>query len=1148
MQDNTAMKPFCHLHNHSYYSILDGLSSPKQMVDAAVKNGYKSLAITDHGSCGGWYDFQKACKVAGIKPILGNEVYFCPDHTDRDPQAPRYHLVLLAKNYQGVRNLMKLSTLSETVGKYRKPRIDFELLKKYHEGIICLTGCCIGELCTKLWQEDDKGALDYANKYKELFGDDFYIEIMMHKYKEGSKDQEIRERKLAKKLFQLAKKLEIKCVCTNDSHYANECDAKYHDVMLSMQTHDHIKNPDRFTFNGDQFYIRPYEEMYALYESAPEMLTNTLEIAEKIEDDAILIASKDLLPHFQIPQGFDSEEKYLKALVKDGMKSKSLLDKTIYRERIKMEMDLIINCGFVRYFLTLWDIINFANQQGVRTGVGRGSGAGSLCLYVLGITKLDPIEHGLLFERFINPERVSPPDVDIDFDYYRRDEIFDYITRKYGADYCCKIGTYNTFKARAAIRYAAKALDIGNDWEAYQAAKRRNPNAKVEMTKKSLDLADFIAKQIPEGPGVSIESALKDDEAFRRAMLKYPTLLDITRHVENTVSSAGVHPAGIIICKDPVVDHIPLRESKGAICSQFTMEEVEELGLLKFDMLALKTLTVVENTIQMIKERYGTEIKVDDLTPNDPHVLKLFNSGHKNMDNRGIFQFEAHGISKLLRDINVDSFTDLVVCNALYRPGPLGAGVHQLYSDYKHGRKKIEYLHPKMGEVLDETYGIMVFQEHIMKVVQVLAGFTLGQADWLRKVVGKKKPELIKKEKLDELFINGCKENSNIDEKTAKKIFEQIEYFGGYGFNKCLSGDTTVINEKDGKVYRLDELEEQFFNAQGWKEFGVGEECKKTEIVLKSYKDGDIVEDEVVDVFEVGTRKLFEVELDNDVIIKCTMDHKFICSDSKAHTLRDIVNDDLEILYEYEKELKGYCNRLDMKKCKVKSIKYLGKQKVYSLTMRSEQHNYFVYDKNVNVFIPSLNSHSAAYAMLAYQTAWLKVYYPLEFMCNLLSSEINSNDKGKKLDSYISEAKRMGLIVKGADINRSGLKYSIASFRDELTGKERDGIRTPLTVVKGVGEKAVQSIVDNQPFADLKDFLHNVDTRKVHSKVFNALVEADCMHESWKLSKETLASKYTEVKNQVDKENKQKRKQKERMEQYGGESIFSKLGGKDIKI
>lgn len=363
---------FVHLHNHSYYSVLDGMSSPSAMVNACIANDSKALALTDHGTCGGWYAFQKACLDKGVKPILGNEMYTCTDHKSRDPKDPRYHLVLLAKNQVGLQNLMKLTTIAETQGKYKKPRIDFDLLTQYHEGLICLSACCIGELPAKLWQDDETGAIKFVQDHKDLFGDDFYIEIMMHKYFNASKDQELREKKLAKQMYQLASRMEVKTVCTNDAHYATRHDAPYHDVMLSMQTHNHIKNPDRFTFNGEEFYLKPYDEMMDLYKTAPEMLSNTVEIAEKIEKDAILVGSKDLLPNFKVPQGFDSENLYLKALVKDGMKLKGLLGKTEYRERIKMEMNLIIGCGFVKYFLTLWDIINYANQQGIRVGIGRG--------------------------------------------------------------------------------------------------------------------------------------------------------------------------------------------------------------------------------------------------------------------------------------------------------------------------------------------------------------------------------------------------------------------------------------------------------------------------------------------------------------------------------------------------------------------------------------------------------------------------------------------------------------------------------------------------------------------------------------------------------------------------------------------------------
>jgi len=978
MSDGTTGEKFVHLHNHSEYSLLDGLCSTEAMTKAAVEHGYKSLAITDHGTVGGLFSFQKSCKDKGIKPILGDEVYITEDHLIKEKETKINHLILLAKNRKGLQNIMRLASVAEIEGKYRKPRIDFPLLQKYHEGIICLTACPAGELPSKVLSGDDVGAETFVKNYKDLFGDDFYIEIMMHKYYPESLAQANKEKEIAKKLFKLAKKMGVKPVCTNDAHYAKKSDAKYQDILLSMQTGDHIKNPDRFTFNSNEFYLKSYDEMFSLYKSAPEMLSNTVEIAEKVET-GLMEQEPDLLPYFAVPDGFADDIAYLKTLVTDGMKSKGLMDKAEYRTRIKFEMDSIIKCGFVRYFLILWDIINFAKQSGIRWGAGRGSGVGCLCLYVLGITKLDPIKYGLLFERFINPDRVSPPDADIDFDYFRRNEIYHYAYQKYGQDHCCKIATYNSFKARAVIRYAAKALDIGKDWDIYQARKQKNPEVKVELTKNSLSLADQISKSIPFGPNVTLESALKDSNDFRRAIENYPELLDAAMHIENTISSSGVHAAGIVICKDPITDHIAVRESNDQICSQFDKDEVEELGLLKFDFLAIKTLTVIEDTVKMIRERHPDKIKddfdIDKLEPTDNKVLSLFHGGQKNMDNWGIFQFEAWGISKLLKNIHVDSFNDLVVCNALYRPGPLGAGVPDLYADYKNGRKKVEYLHPKMGEILKDTYGIMVFQESLMKVSQELAGFTKGQSDTLRKIVGKKKPELIKKEKLDEKFIEGCKKNG-ISEAIAKKIFEQIEYFGGYGFNA---------------------------------------------------------------------------------------------------------------------------------------------------------------------------SHSTAYAFIAYQTAWLKIYYPIEFMCNLLSSEIKNNDKDKKLNRYKDEAKRMGLVIKPADLNKSKAKFKISRGKNS-DGQECDFIRCPLTTVENVGEKAVESIIENQPFTDIKDFLYRIDRRRVTSRVFSFLVKAGCMDECWHVPKATLLEQYEKIRDEVDKGKAQKKKRDEYTKKMGGGSVFDRLGSSTIKL
>lgn len=864
---------FVHLHSHSHYSLLDGMSSVQDLVKTASELNYSSMALTDHGTCAGLYAFQKACKGAGMKPILGAELYLTQDYKIKDETSKIYHILLMAKNKTGLKNLFKLSSIAEIEGKYYKPRIDRNLLRKYSEGLICTSGCPASEIPVALAQENDILAEKLANEYKEIFGEDFYFEIMLHKYFEN-KEQENKEKMLARKIFQMSKKLGIKAVATNDIHYSRKEHAKYHDILLSMQTGNTIKNPDRFTFNSDEFYVKSYDEMLLCYKSAPHLLTNTMEVAEKV-DVGLMQSESDLLPSFSCPEGYATEEAYLKALVKDGMIKKGLIDKPEYRERIKFEMQSIIKCGYTRYFLILWDIINFANQAGITIGPGRGSAVGSLAVYVLGITKLDPIRYGLLFERFINPERISPPDVDIDFDYNRRDEIFEYIYRKYGNDHCCKIGTYNSFKAKAVIKYATKALDLGNDWEYEQKTGLEGKN--------SLRLADEISKQIEEGPGISIASSMKDNKPFISYMKKYPVLLDTAIHLEGKLSSAAVHAAGVVVCKDPIVEHVPLRESKGVICSMFDKIEVEELGLLKFDCLALKTITVMQEALRMIKERHGVSIDLDSLEPNDKDVLDLFNGKYPNMDNRGIFQFESGGMMRLLKDMRVDSIDDLIAANAIFRPGPIENGVGDNYCDYKHKRKPIKSLHPKMDEILKGTYSQIVFQEDFMKVSQELAGFTKGQSDYLRKAVGKKDAALMEKQK--QPFIDGCIKNG-VSENVAREAFAQIEKFGGYGFNKCLSGDTTVRNELDGKLYDLRSLCKQFRSG------------KNPSIVLSSLKDGIVVPDTVEDVFETGEKELYEVELENGMIVKCTMDHKFYCDDGDKHELSEIIEKDMNILFQ----------------------------------------------------------------------------------------------------------------------------------------------------------------------------------------------------------------------------------------------------------
>jgi len=954
------MPDFVHLHNHSYYSLLDGLSSVKEIVSCASDLGFKSLALTDHGTCAGLYHFQKSCHEKNIKPILGMEGYICKDHTVKDTTSGKYnHIILLAKNKIGYKNLIYLSSFGYINGFYYKPRIDFNILEKHKEGLIVSTACIAGEVQQLLVNGNDKEAEDLANKYKETFKDDFYLEVMAHQYFTDKKQENL-EREISSKLYKMGKKLGIKAICTQDMHYARKEDWESHDILLSIQTIDTIKNPERLSFGSDDFYMKPYEQMAQLYKKAPELLLNTVEIAEKVEDN-LIEASKDLLPNISIPPEFVSDEAYLKELVTNGMKQRGLINSKPHRERIKYEMSVIVRCKYTKYFLVLWDIVNFARNNGIRMGIGRGSGVSSLCLYALGITGLDPLKYDLLFERFLNPDRISPPDVDMDFDYNRRKEVYDYVVNKYGAECCCQIGTYMKHKARAAVLKTAKALDIGKDWELYAEKKAKNPDTKVEMTKNTLLMAAALAKQVPfKAPNIKEAFKDKHGEEFRDSMHRYPILLKHALRIEGTLASPGVHPAGIVVSKEKIIDHIPLRVSKGVTCSQYDMNDVDELGLLKFDLLAIKTLTVIDKTVKMIKSRHGKDIDIDKLEPNDPKVLKSF------MDSTmGIFQFESSEMHRMLCNISVDSFEDLIVACALYRPGPLGEGMHEMYAEYKHNPSKIKYLHPKMGEVLKDTYGILVYQENLMKVCRVLAGFTGGQSDTFRKVVGKKKIELIKKEKLDELFINGCVKNG-IPKDIAEQIFKHMLHFAGYGFNK---------------------------------------------------------------------------------------------------------------------------------------------------------------------------SHSAAYAFIAYQTAWLKYYYPIEYMCNLLTSEINNSDKGRKLDMYIKTAERMDIKLYKVHVNKSGHEFVI----DQLEGK--DILRAPLTALKGVGNKAVDSIVKNQPYKDFEDFMRRTEARVVNTRVFATMVEAGAMDEAWKVPRKLLINQYAGFRKKVDKEKKDKAKQDKKNAMIQGTSLFNEFNG-----
>lgn len=880
--------PHVPLHCHSHYSLLDGFCSPEDLVTAAKNMGYGAIALTDHGTCGGLFNFYTSCHQHGIKPILGMESYFVDDVKLRDKNENRLHVTLLAKNKQGYKNLIAISTEASLNGFYFRPRVDFDILQKYKEGIICGSACVGGIIADPLLRNNEKIAIENAKKFKNLYGDDFFIEIMLHEYSDKQKESQFKN--VMRKAYSIAKKFNIMAVATCDSHYISQEDGKMHDIILCISSKNTIKNPDRMSFDSHDFYIKSYDEMLKLYAKTPELVTNSMEIANRIDDNLIDIGT-DLLPSFTLPDGISSESEYLKKLAVKGMKARGILDDKTYQQRMKEELEIINGCGFARYFLILWDVIQFAKRSGIMTGAGRGSGVASLCLFCLGITHIDPIKHNLLFSRFLNKDRISPPDVDMDFDCSRQEEIFNYVKTKYGSDHVARIGTYNKLKAKDAVRRVAKALDIGNDFEA-----SKRTNRQWKSGEHTLSIIDSITKTMPSVPNVmladiiapktmgsSLEKEKERLDALKEFIKKYPKVFEYAQKVEGSLSSSGVHPAGIIVCKDPITQHVPLRTSSGVVCTQYDLKEVEELGLLKFDFLALNTLTMINHCVQMIEKRRWDNkkhIDINGIKPVKQKVFDMLNAG----DTDGVFQFEGYGITKLIKDLRIDSFDDMIVANAMYRPGTLIAKIPEKYCDYKHGKKETEYLHPQMKELLGDTYGMMVYQEQVMLVAMKMAGFSPAEADTLRKGMGKKDPEKI--QKLKEKFIQGCV-NNKINVNVAKKIFELCEYFSGYGFNKCLSGNTTVCNKTNGKIYKLAELHDKINNN-----------TTIDDITLDSYLDGKIVEDKVMDVFATGEKEVYDVELDNGMVITCTIDHKFLGADNEFHTVKEIFDNNLTILCE----------------------------------------------------------------------------------------------------------------------------------------------------------------------------------------------------------------------------------------------------------
>jgi len=640
MTDHSSISgsDFVPLHCHSFFSILDGLSSPEDMVARAVDLGHKSMAITDHGTCAGLYRFSEACKNAkkckncgkatahkgetecgvckgplektSFKPILGMEGYVVDDPRERNHEEKRRHITIWAKNPEGYKNLIWLSTFGCTAGSYEKPRISLPLLIEHKNGLAIGTACASGILCKDITEGRDEAAIATLNVLKDAFGDDVYVEFMNHEYFAYKAEHQAAALKSMKRALEIADSAGVKSIYTYDSHYVMPDEAKCHDVLLAVQTGNTIKNPKRMTFGSSNFYMQGIGEAVSKVLGRTDLITNTKEISEKVQPNLLpSIPFQQLLPPFPIPNGIKSETDFLKSLIREGMVRRGIYKKVIYRERVAYELEAIIKLGFVRYFLVLWDAVSFAKRNGISVGPGRGSAAGSLCIYCLGVTQLDPIKYGLLFERFINPDRVSPPDVDVDYASDRQEEMFRYCSEKYGADYTARIGTYGTLGAKDAIKRVGKALDIGGDWETSGGEK-----SSWRSGEKTLRILNAITKTIDEKPGTSLSSIIQTNQDIKGYAAEFPELFNLAVRMEGTITSAGKHAAGIVLCNRPLAEVIPIRmDADGNYCSQFDKDEVEPLGLLKYDFLGLKNLCVMDKCLKLIEQRKGIKIDLDAL-------------------------------------------------------------------------------------------------------------------------------------------------------------------------------------------------------------------------------------------------------------------------------------------------------------------------------------------------------------------------------------------------------------------------------------------------------------------------------------------------------------------------------------------------------
>ncbi|MFA5859402.1 MAG: DNA polymerase III subunit alpha [Elusimicrobiota bacterium] len=752
---------FVHLHNHTEYSLLDGAcrvvndkDEPGDLLHHVLKNNMKALAITDHGNMYGAVEFYLACKKIGLKPVIGCEVYVAPQsrfmkRVEVDNRETAFHLTLLAQNFRGYQNLMKLVTLGFLEGFYYHPRVDRELIEKYHDGIIALSGCLKGEVPNLLLKGKDAEAVRLAGEYSEIFGkENYFVELMDH----GIEKQRI----VLPKLVALGKKCNLPLVCTNDCHYLSSQDVEVHEVLLCIGTKKTMMDADRFRFSSPQFYYKTPEEMRLTFRDYPDAIRNTVVIAERVNVE--IDTTHTYLPEYALPPGEVSLEAYLRKLCVQGIAKRyppgSDLDRV--HKRLEHELGVVGKMGFAGYFLIVWDFISYAKSKDIPVGPGRGSGAGSIISFLLGITEIEPLKYNLLFERFLNSERISMPDLDIDFSDHGREEVINYVKNKYGEDSVAQIITFSTMQSKLVTKDVGRALGV------------------------PLEHVETVTKLFPTGMSVAAaRNSVADIRSIAENNAQISKMLDIAQKLEGVKRHVGVHAAGVVISKGDIVNYVPLAKqpNKDAVTTQYYDKLLEKLGLLKMDFLGLRTLSILQDTLKLIVQTRGVKVDLSAIELNDKKTFQLF----KVARTIGVFQLESQGMRNVLRDLQPTEFEDIIALNAMFRPGPLKSGMVRDYIERKHKRAKVVYYHPKLEPVLRETYGVILYQEQVMQISMVLAGFSAAQADILRHAMGKKNVVEIAKQKNG--FIEGCKKNGHAGD-FAKDLFEKIEFFAGYGFNK----------------------------------------------------------------------------------------------------------------------------------------------------------------------------------------------------------------------------------------------------------------------------------------------------------------------------------------------------------------------------